>query len=77
MLSATRPAKAGKWTEPALRVLQERYLTRTGDEVLETPEEMCWRVAQCLAGAEERWGKSPGAVKEIATALWRKSWLSG
>ncbi len=70
MPSATRPAKVGKWTEPAHRVLRERYLTRKGDEVLETPEEMCWRVAQCLAKAEERWGKSPGAVQEIATAFY-------
>ncbi|MBI3625046.1 MAG: hypothetical protein HY215_02675 [Candidatus Rokubacteria bacterium] len=69
MLSQTRPPKVGKWTEPALRVLRERYLTRKGDEVLETPEEMCWRVAQCLARAEERWGKSLGAVQEVAAAF--------
>ena len=70
MLSDTRPSKVGKWTEPALRVLRERYLTRKGDEVLETPEEMCWRVAQCLAQAEARWGKSPGAVHEVAAAFY-------
>ncbi len=64
------PAKVGKWTEPALRVLQERYLTRRGDEIVETPEEMCWRVALCLAQAEERWGKSPGAVQEIGEAFY-------
>ena len=33
MLSETRPAKVGKWTEPALRVLRERYLMRQGGEV--------------------------------------------
>ena len=49
MLSETRPAKVGKWTEPALRVLRERYLTRQGGEVVETPEEMCWRVALTIA----------------------------
>lgn len=70
MFSATRPAKVGNWTEPALRVLRERYLTRKDEEVVETPEEMCWRVAQCLASAEERWGKSQGAVQEIATAFY-------
>lgn len=42
MLSETRPSKVGKWTEPALRVLRERYLNRKGDEVVETPEEL-WR----------------------------------
>src|SRR5438309_9566537 len=46
MLSETRPAKVGKWTEPALRVLRERYLMREGGEVVETPEEMCWRLAR-------------------------------
>src|SRR2546428_13948359 len=49
MLSETRPAKVGKWTEPALRVLRERYLTRQGGEVVETPEEMCWRGAPTIA----------------------------
>ena len=33
MLSDTRPSKVGNWTEPALRVLRERYLTRKGEEV--------------------------------------------
>src|SRR2546426_569969 len=46
MLAETRPAKVGKWTEPALRVLRERYLARDGGEVVETPEEMCWRGAR-------------------------------
>jgi len=58
------------WTEPALRVLQERYLTRKNDEVAETPEEMCWRVAQCLARAEERYGRSPAATQEVAVAFY-------
>ncbi len=69
MLSDTRPSKVGKWTEPALRVLRERYLSRKGDQVLETPEEMCWRVAQCLARAEERYGRSPAATQEVAAAF--------
>ena len=38
MLSETRPAKVGTWTEPALRVLRERYLLRDQrGEVVETP----------------------------------------
>jgi len=28
MLSEIRPPKVGQWTEPALRVLRERYLLR-------------------------------------------------
>src|SRR5439155_53457 len=34
MLSETRPAKVGKWTEPALRVLLERYLMREGGDLV-------------------------------------------
>jgi len=68
-LMASRPAKVGKWTEQALRVLRERYLTREGDQVLETPEEMCWRVAGAIAQGEARWGKSAAVVHEIAGAF--------
>jgi ribonucleoside-diphosphate reductase alpha chain len=70
MLSETRPAKVGKWTEPALRVLRERYLMRQGGEVVETPEEMCWRVALTIARGEARYGRSEAAVREIAEAFY-------
>src|SRR5215468_9468706 len=70
MLSETRPAKVGQWTEPALRVLRERYLTRRAGEVTETPEEMCWRVATSIAEGEARYGRSPAAVREVATAFY-------
>src|SRR3989442_12812453 len=70
MLSETRPAKVGKWTERALRVLRERYLTRQGGEVVETPEEMCWRVALTIARGEARYGRSEAAVREIAEAFY-------
>ena len=69
-ITATRPPRVGKWTEQALRVLRERYLTREGDRVQETPEEMCWRVAGAIAQGEERWGKSPAVVHEIAGAFY-------
>src|SRR6266550_1070779 len=65
-----RPAKVGMWTEPALRVLRERYLARDGGEVVETPEEMCWRVALSIAAGEARYGRSQAAVLEIATAFY-------
>ncbi len=70
MLAETRPAKVGKWTEPALRVLRERYLMREGGEVVETPEEMCWRVALSIAAGEARYGRSDAAVREIACAFY-------
>ncbi len=68
-ITATRPPRVGKWTEQALRVLRERYLTHEGDRAQETPEEMCWRVAVAIAQGEERWGKSPAVVHEIACAF--------
>src|SRR5688572_29588623 len=70
MLSETRPAKVGQWTEPALRVLRERYLLRKDGEVIETPEEMCWRVAMSIAAGEARYGRSAPAVREIAEAFY-------
>ncbi len=71
MLSEIRPPKVGTWTEPALRVLRERYLLRNErGEVTETPEEMCWRVAQSIAAGEARYGRSPAAVREVAAAFY-------
>src|SRR5262245_51991886 len=71
MLSETRPSKVGTWTDSALRVLRERYLLRNAQgEVIETPEEMCWRVAQSIAAGEARYGRSPAAVHEVATAFY-------
>jgi ribonucleoside-diphosphate reductase alpha chain len=70
MEAVTRPSKVGRWSEPALRVLRERYLIRRDGEVAETPEEMCWRVALAIARAEERFGRSPAGVGEVATAFY-------
>jgi len=70
MLSESRPTKVGQWTEPALRVLRERYLTKRDGEVVETPEEMCWRVAQAIAAGEARYGRSQAAVREVASAFY-------
>ena len=56
----------GRWTESALKVLKERYMARDGDEVSETPDEMCWRVGHAIAQAESRWGKSEPEIKEVA-----------
>src|SRR5436309_15246231 len=70
MLPETRPSKVGKWTEPARRVLRERYLSRKDGEVTETPEEMCWRVATSIAAGGGRYGRTPAAVREIAEAFY-------
>ena len=70
MASEVRPAKLGRWSEPALRVLRERYLAREDGQVRETPEEMCWRVALAIASAETRFGRSRAAVSEVAAAFY-------
>ena len=59
-------SKTGRWTESALKVLRERYLAREGEQVTETPEEMCWRVALAIAKAESSWGKSEEEIRAIA-----------
>jgi ribonucleoside-diphosphate reductase alpha chain len=70
MTAEARPPKVGRWSEPALRVLRERYLAREHGEVNETPEEMCWRVAVAIATAEARFGRSEAAVSEVAAAFY-------
>lgn len=55
-LPEARPAKSGEWSEPARRVLNERYLIKRHGTVVETPDEMCWRVARAIASVEAKWG---------------------
>jgi ribonucleoside-diphosphate reductase alpha chain len=52
-----------------LRVLNERYLIKRDGVVVETPDEMCWRVASAIAGAETRWA-SQDIVREYAEAYY-------
>lgn len=62
----------GVWTEQSLKVLTERYLKK--DElgnIIETPEEMCWRVAWDIASAEVRWGKGKTEVTKIARDFYK------
>src|SRR5579884_1538473 len=50
-----RPRGEGQWSESAQRVLRERYLRKENGEVVETPDEMCWRVSTAIACAEIPW----------------------
>lgn len=59
--------KKGDWSEQAVRVLRERYLNKDMEgEVMETPDEMVWRVAFAVASAECRWGADKNEVMETA-----------
>ena len=64
-----RPDRSGKWSESALRVLRERYLRKRDGQVVETPDEMCWRVAASVAEAEAHWGSSQ-TVDQYAQAFY-------
>src|SRR6266849_6202850 len=70
MTAVLRPSKTGRWSEPAMRVLRERYLARVEGEAAETPEEMCWRVSLAVARAEERFGRTAAGVGEVAAAFY-------
>ncbi len=69
-----RPADLpnGDWTEQSLKVLRERYLTKNEKlEPVETPEDMVWRVAWEIAGAEARWGANKKKVTETAREFYQ------
>ncbi len=67
----TRPTRVGHWNEAALRVLRERYLLRNeAGEVVETPEDMCWRVAVAIAQAEARYASAAGHNEKAVVQTW-------
>ncbi len=63
--------KKGFWTEQAVKVLSERYLMKDAKgKIIETPEDLCWRVAWEVASAEARWGKTKKEVLDIAKTFY-------
>ncbi len=65
-------APKGNWTPQALKVLQERYLLKDrSGKVIETPEEMCWRVAWEVASSEAIWGAKKTSIIEIAKRFYQ------
>jgi len=58
---------AGVWSEQSVKVLKERYLLKNGlGEIIETPDEMCWRVAWDIASAEVNYGKKYEEIVQFA-----------
>ncbi len=66
--SATR-RKAGAWSEAATRVLRERYLLRDADGVVvESADDMAWRVARAVSEAEKQWNDPSGLTPDEIAA---------
>src|SRR3712207_1186538 len=66
MVTIDRPSRTGHWTESARKVMRERYLHLTPDGRQESPEDMCWRVAVCVAEAEGAHGADAGTISTWA-----------
>ncbi|HEY7126011.1 MAG TPA: LAGLIDADG family homing endonuclease [Ktedonobacterales bacterium] len=64
--------KPGKWSESAVRVLNERYVMKDEQgRPTETPDELIWRVARAVASAENRWTEKSGqSADEMAEAFY-------
>ncbi|NLP17970.1 MAG: ribonucleoside reductase class II [Firmicutes bacterium] len=68
-----RPAESGQWTDNAITILKKRnYLLRNKKgEVIETPEDMCWRVAVEIASAEENYGGNKEDIRKVAEDIYK------
>jgi len=61
----------GVWTDQSKKVLSERYLKKDEEgRIIETPDELCWRVSWDIAKAEVSWGKGKKEVLKIAKTFY-------
>ncbi|MCX6812958.1 MAG: hypothetical protein NTV77_00480 [Candidatus Azambacteria bacterium] len=59
--------KSCVWTEDAVQLVNERFLRKSSDgKIIETIEEMCWRVAYHIASADQKYGKTEEEIVELA-----------
>ncbi len=55
----------------AITVLEKRYLVKDdAGKPAESSEDLFWRVARTIAGADKKYGASSGAIEELATAFY-------
>jgi len=55
----------------AITVLEKRYLVKDdAGKPVESSEDLFWRVARTIAGADKKYGASSGAIEELATAFY-------
>lgn len=65
------PKRNGTWGENARLVIEKRLATKGPDgKVIETPEEMCWRVALYTSTAEADFGAADEQILEVASAVY-------
>ncbi len=68
-----RPEKDGSWSEAGLRILKERYQRKDPQgNLIETPEDMLWRVSKAIAEAERCWGYDDDALAETARIFYEE-----
>jgi len=71
-LPSKPPATPVSLTKNARIVLEKRYLVKDSSGApVERPEQLFWRVATVVAGADQRYGASEGAVEAVAEEFYR------
>jgi ribonucleoside-diphosphate reductase alpha chain len=71
-LSATPPSGPVTLSQNARTVLEKRYLIKNAEgKPVEKPEDLFWRVATVVAGADRRYGASDGAVQAAADEFYQ------
>ena len=62
----------GNWSEQALKVLKERYLVRNQKgEIIESPDQMSWRVAWEIASADALWSNDKKNIEKLAKSFYK------
>ncbi len=70
-MTQTSPRGALDLSPNALTVLEKRYLVKDdAGKPVEKSEDLFWRVARTIAGADKKYGASSGAIEELATAFY-------